>query len=112
MVEPLKKLTSAEIRRTIKPDSLTSLEDGKAYKTLKRHLALYGLTPRAYRERWGLPHTYPMTAASYSQMRSEMARSIGLGGGGRQASARAKAAKSKDRAVKSRFAKPTMKPKL
>jgi predicted transcriptional regulator len=111
-VEPLKKLTSAQIRRTIQPDSMTSLEDGKVYKTLKRHLGLLGLTPNAYREKWGLPNTYPMTAPSYSQMRSEMAKRIGLGVGGRKAAGRAMAARSKEGVAKPRLAKPTMKPQL
>ncbi|WP_197430720.1 MucR family transcriptional regulator, partial [Methylobacterium sp. CCH5-D2] len=56
-----------------------SFEDGKPYKTLRRHLTLRGLTPEAYREKWGLPRDYPMTSASYSEQRSELARALGLG---------------------------------
>ncbi|WP_197430543.1 MucR family transcriptional regulator, partial [Methylobacterium sp. CCH5-D2] len=56
-----------------------SFEDGKPYKTLRRHLTLRGLTPEAYREKWGLPRDYPMTAPSYSAQRSELARALGLG---------------------------------
>jgi len=73
------KATAAQIRKSMTPDALISFEDGKSYKTLKRHLTLRGLTPADYRERWGLPHDYPMTAPSYSARRSELARSLGLG---------------------------------
>ena len=73
------------IKRSITPDHLVSFEDGKRYKTLRRHLSVRGLTPQTYREKWGLPVDYPMAAPAYSQQRSELARSIGLGqkrGGG------------------------------
>ena len=79
------QLTSQQIKRSITPDHLVSFEDGKRYKTLRRHLSVRGLTPQAYREKWGLPVDYPMAAPAYSQQRSELARSIGLGqkrGGG------------------------------
>jgi predicted transcriptional regulator len=76
---PVEKLTSAQIRKSISHDALISFEDGKPYKTLRRHLTIRGLTPEAYREKWGLPRDYPMTAASYSEVRSAMARSLGLG---------------------------------
>ena len=73
------KATPAQIRKSVTADALISFEDGKSYKTLKRHLTLRGLTPAEYRERWGLPRDYPMTAPSYSARRSELARSLGLG---------------------------------
>jgi predicted transcriptional regulator len=73
------RATAAQVRKSITADALISFEDGKAYKTLKRHLTLKGLTPAEYRERWGLPRDYPMTAPSYSARRSELARSLGLG---------------------------------
>lgn len=73
------KLTPAQIRKSITPDALISFEDGKAYKTLKRHLGLKGLTPADYRAKWGLPKGYPMVSANYSAMRSAMAKSLGLG---------------------------------
>lgn len=72
-------LTPAQVRKSITPDALISFEDGKPYKTLRRHLTLRGLSPEAYREKWGLPADYPMTSASYSAQRSELARSLGLG---------------------------------
>jgi predicted transcriptional regulator len=73
-------LTLAEIRKSITRDALISFEDNKPYKTLRRHLAVRGLTPDQYREKWGLPEEYPMVAPSYSEARAQMARSIGLGG--------------------------------
>jgi predicted transcriptional regulator len=75
----VEKLTSAQIRKSITPDALISFEDGKPYKTLRRHLTIRGLTPEAYREKWGLPRDYPMTSASYSEQRSKLALALGLG---------------------------------
>jgi predicted transcriptional regulator len=77
--EKQRVLTSAEIRRSIQPDGLISFEDGRAYKTLRRHLAHHGLTPEAYRAKWGLLIDYPMTASDYSAQRSQLARDLGLG---------------------------------
>ncbi len=77
---PVRRATNTEIRESIGPDGLTSFENGKTYRTLKRHLSLRGLTPALYREKWGLPNDYPMTAASYSAARSAVAKRIGLGG--------------------------------
>jgi predicted transcriptional regulator len=76
---PTEKLSASQIRKSITHDHIVSFEDGKPYKTLRRHLTLRGLTPEAYREKWGLPRDYPMTAASYSAQRSELARALGLG---------------------------------
>ena len=73
------KLTPAQIRKSVTPDALISFIDGKPYKTLKRHLTGNGMTPEEYRARFGLPRDYPVTAASYSAMRAEFARSSGLG---------------------------------
>ena len=73
------KPTPAQIRKSITPDVLISFEDGKSYKTLRRHLTLRGLTAEAYRVKWGLPSDYPMTAENYSAQRSALARSLGLG---------------------------------
>jgi predicted transcriptional regulator len=67
------------IRKSITPDYLISLEDGKPYRSLTRHLAKRGLTPDAYRRKWGLAPTYPMVAPGYSKRRSELARALGLG---------------------------------
>jgi predicted transcriptional regulator len=77
--EEAKPTPAVPIKRSITPDYLISLEDGKHYKSLKRHLGKLGLTPEAYREKWGLPHDYPMIAANYAAKRSELAKSFGLG---------------------------------
>ena len=67
-------------KKSVFPDYIICLEDGKKLKMLKRHLMTsYKLTPDAYRERWGLPSTYPMVAPSYAEKRSTLAKSIGLG---------------------------------
>jgi predicted transcriptional regulator len=71
--------TPAEIRRSVTPEALISFLDGKPYKTLKRHLGTHGMTPEAYRARFGLGHNYPMTAANYAAQRSELAKAAGLG---------------------------------
>ena len=75
--EPL--VPPVPIRKTVTPDAIISLEDGRPYKTLKRHLAGRGLTPEQYREKWGLPANYPMTAPNYAAQRSELAKNSGLG---------------------------------
>lgn len=77
--DAVEKATPAQIRKSITPDALISFEDGKSYKTLRRHLTLRGLTPEAYRAKHGLPADYPMTSATYSQQRSDLARTLGLG---------------------------------
>ena len=67
-------------RRSVTPDYIICLEDGKKFKSLKRHLDVhYGLTPDEYREKWGLKPDYPMVAPNYAASRSELAKSLGLG---------------------------------
>lgn len=73
------KLTPSQIRRSITQDKLISFEDGKGYKTLRRHLAVKGLTPDDYRSKWGLPKDYPMVSPAYSETRSSMAKARGFG---------------------------------
>ena len=64
----------------VTPDVIICLEDGKTFKSLKRHLRTrYGLTPEQYRERWGLPDDYPMVAPNYARARSDLAKEMGLG---------------------------------
>jgi len=76
----LELVPAVPVRKSVTPDQIICLEDGKAFKSLKRHLAShYGLTPEAYRTKWGLPNDYPMVAANYAAKRSELARAIGLG---------------------------------
>ncbi|GJD94260.1 MucR family transcriptional regulator [Methylobacterium iners] len=77
--EPVTKATPAQIKKSISDEGLISFEDGKSYKSLKRHLTGRGLTPHDYRIKYGLPNDYPMSAPGYSARRSELARSIGLG---------------------------------
>jgi predicted transcriptional regulator len=89
--EEAKPTPAVSVRKSISPDFLISLEDGKQYKSLKRHLGKLGLTPDEYRAKWGLPNTYPMVSPSYAKVRSELAKSMGLGQQRSQA-ARAKAA--------------------
>lgn len=68
------------IKRSITPDYIVCLEDGKQLKMLKRHLKTsYDMSPEEYRERWGLPADYPMVAPNYAKQRSELAKEIGLG---------------------------------
>ena len=82
------KEPAVSIRRSITPEYLICLEDGKHYKSLKRHLAGHGLTPDEYRAKWKLPPDYPMVAANYAATRSAMAKAIGLGQLGGKAGAR------------------------
>ena len=77
------------IKRSITPDYIVCLEDGKRLKTLKRHLRhRFGMTPEAYRAKWKLPSDYPMTAPNYAARRSSLAKSFGLGQRNRKATAR------------------------
>ncbi|HKF71853.1 MAG TPA: MucR family transcriptional regulator [Stellaceae bacterium] len=79
------------VRKSITPDYLICLEDGKKLKMLKRHLrSTYGLTPDAYRAKWGLPPDYPMVAPNYAEARSAFAKQIGLGRTGARAGRAAK----------------------
>src|SRR5277367_2424480 len=67
------------IRKSVTSDYLICLEDGKQFKSLRRHLTALGMTPHQYRQKWQLPADYPMVAANYAAQRSEMAKKIGLG---------------------------------
>lgn len=71
---------AVSVRKSITPDYLVCLEDGKRFKSLKRHLrSKYNLSPEEYREKWGLPADYPMVAPNYARQRSELAKKMGLG---------------------------------
>lgn len=79
-VEPERPQPAVPIKRSVFPDYIVCLEDGKKLKMLKRHLqSAYGMTPEQYRERWGLPSDYPLVAPNYAERRSHLAREIGLG---------------------------------
>ena len=81
VVEPVEELKPAvPIRKSVAPDYIICLEDGKKFKSLKRHLRThYNLSPEEYRDKWGLPADYPMVAPSYSATRSRLAKDNGLG---------------------------------
>jgi predicted transcriptional regulator len=78
-VEVERPLPPVPIKKSITPDYIVSLEDGRQYKSLKRHLAGRGLTPEQYRRKWGLAGDYPMVAPNYAKQRSELAKAAGLG---------------------------------
>lgn len=80
--EPEQKplVPAVPIKKSVTPDYIVSLEDGRKFKSLKRHLqGTYGMTPDEYRAKWGLPRDYPMVAPNYAKARSELAKSMGLG---------------------------------
>ena len=77
---PERRQPAVPIKRSVTPDYIVCLDDGKKLKMLKRHLKTsYGLTPDEYRKRWGLPGDYPMVAPNYAAQRSALAKKIGLG---------------------------------
>lgn len=68
------------IKKSVTPEYIVCLEDGKKFKSLKRHLRTrYHMTPEDYRAKWGLPHDYPMVAPNYAKARSDLAKKMGLG---------------------------------
>jgi predicted transcriptional regulator len=78
--QPDRPPAAVPVKRSITPDYIICLEDGRKLKMLKRHLkTAYNMTPEEYRERWGLPADYPMVAPNYARQRSELAKKIGLG---------------------------------
>jgi predicted transcriptional regulator len=92
------KTPAVPIRRSITPDFLICLDDGKRFKSLRRHLTSLGLTPAQYRAKWNLPSDYPMTAPNYAAQRSAIAKTLGLGqlkrkAGVRKSNGRSKTAK-------------------
>jgi predicted transcriptional regulator len=85
---PESKVPVVSIRASVKPEYLVCMECGRRQKTLRRHLqTAHGMTPEQYRKDYGLPDSYPLTAADYSERRREMAKKIGLGRGGRKPAA-------------------------
>jgi predicted transcriptional regulator len=84
--QPDKPQPAVPVKKSVFPDHIVCLEDGKQLKMLKRHLKTsYNMTPEQYRERWGLPPDYPMVAPNYARARSDLAKQMGLGQGGRKA---------------------------
>jgi predicted transcriptional regulator len=79
---------AVNVKKSVQPDYIVCLEDGKKLKMLKRHLkTAYNMSPEAYRERWNLPPDYPMVAPNYARQRSRLAKEIGLGTRARRARA-------------------------
>ncbi len=77
---PEPKKPAVPVKKSVQPDFIICLEDGKKLKMLKRHLrTAYDMSPDEYRERWGLPSNYPMVAPNYAKQRSKLAKKIGLG---------------------------------
>lgn len=85
--EPVKKLTPAEIKKSVTAAGIVSFIDGRTYQTLKRHLTKNGMTFAQYKARFGLPADYPVTSPAYSAKRSQIAKDIGLGVPGGRAAA-------------------------
>ncbi|KAA0678216.1 MucR family transcriptional regulator [Azospirillum brasilense] len=86
-------IPAVPIRKSVTPDYIVCLEDGKQLKMLKRHLqSTYGLTPEEYRAKWGLPPEYPMVAPNYAAQRSDLAKQIGLGRSAGRGKAKGKSA--------------------
>jgi predicted transcriptional regulator len=77
--EPKPLVPAVSIRKSINPDYLICLDDGKKFRSLRRHLKGLGMTPEQYRAKWGLPESYPMTAPNYAAKRSAIAKKMGLG---------------------------------
>ncbi|HLH11006.1 MAG TPA: MucR family transcriptional regulator [Methylovirgula sp.] len=87
-LEPEKRelMPAVPVKKSVTPDFIICLEDGKKLRMLKRHLmSTYGMTPDQYRTKWGLPKDYPMVAPNYARTRSELAKKIGLGKSSRKA---------------------------
>jgi predicted transcriptional regulator len=85
-VEAAPKEPAVSVKKSITPDYLICLEDGRKFKSLKRHLRTkYNMSPEDYRAKWGLPKDYPMVAPNYARARSDLAKQMGLGQGGRKA---------------------------
>ena len=81
-IEPpkIELVPAVPVKKSVTPEHIICLEDGKKFKSLKRHIrSHYDLSPEAYREKWGLPHDYPMVAPAYAAARSQLAKSMGLG---------------------------------
>ncbi|GFE96350.1 MucR family transcriptional regulator [Gluconobacter cerinus] len=101
--QPERPQPAVPIKRSVFPDYIVCLEDGKKLKMLKRHLqSAYNMSPEQYRERWGLPSDYPLVAPNYAQRRSALAREIGLGrkisatGEGKKETGRTRQSKKQD----------------
>jgi predicted transcriptional regulator len=77
--EPETRAPAVSVRKSVTPDHIICLDDGKRFKSLKRHLGSLGMTPEQYRAKWNLPADYPMVAPNYAAARSALAKGIGFG---------------------------------
>jgi predicted transcriptional regulator len=90
-VEVAPREPAVPVKRSITPDYLVCLEDGRKFKSLKRHLRTkYNMSPEDYRAKWGLAKDYPMVAPNYAKARSDLAKQMGLGQGGRKPARKAR----------------------
>ncbi|MDP8917012.1 MAG: MucR family transcriptional regulator [Pseudomonadota bacterium] len=84
VVESAPREPAVPVKKSVNPDFIVCLEDGRKFKSLKRHLRTkYNMSPEEYRSKWGLPKDYPMVAPNYAKARSDLAKQMGLGQGGR-----------------------------
>ena len=89
VVESAPREPAVPLKKSVNPDFIVCLEDGRKFKSLKRHLRTkYNMSPEEYRSKWGLPKDYPMVAPNYAKARSDLAKQMGLGQGGRAARGR------------------------
>ena len=72
-------MPAVPIKKSVTPDYIISLEDGRKFKSMKRYLGIRNMTPAEYRQKWGLPSDYPMVSPNYAAARSQLAKNIGLG---------------------------------
>jgi predicted transcriptional regulator len=79
MAETVAAAPAVTVRKSVTPDYIICLDDGRKFKSLRRHLSVLGMTPEQYRAKWNLPSDYPMVAPNYAAQRSELAKKIGLG---------------------------------
>ena len=86
VVESAPREPAVPVKKSVHPDFIVCLEDGRKFKSLKRHLRTkYNMSPEEYRSKWSLPKDYPMVAPNYAKARSDLAKQMGLGQGGRAA---------------------------
>ncbi|MDQ6433164.1 MucR family transcriptional regulator [Mesorhizobium sp. LHD-90] len=101
--ESVPLVPAVPVKKSITPEYLISLEDGRKFKSLKRHLsAQYGMSPEQYRSKWGLPSDYPMVAPNYAATRSALAKTMGLGRKGQEEEAALPAAPRRKRTAKAK----------
>jgi predicted transcriptional regulator len=99
IIAPVPLVPAVPVKKSVTPDYIISLEDGRKFKSMKRYLGLRNMTPAEYRAKWGLPNDYPMVAPNYAIQRSELAKKLGLG---RKASAPAPSKAKREEAAKTR----------